>query len=127
MPTPIVAGNWKMNTTLSEAVVLAAQLRDPLEAIRGVDKVVCPPFISLMAVKGMLEGTSIGVGAQNMHHEEKGAYTGEVSPGMLASLCQYVILGHSERRQHFGETDETVNRKVKAALGVSLRPILCVG
>ena len=127
MPTPIVAGNWKMNTTVAEAVVLAAQLRDALEAIRGVEKVVCPPFISLMAVKGMLEGTSAKVGAQDMHYEEKGAFTGEISPGMLASLCQYVILGHSERRQHFGETDELVNRKIKAAIGVGLRPILCVG
>ena len=127
MPTSIVAGNWKMNTTLAEAVVLAAELRDALEAVRGVEKVVCPPFISLMAVKGMLEGTSTAVGAQDMHYEEKGAYTGEISPGMLTSLCQYVIVGHSERRQHFGETDETVNRKIKAAFGVGLRPILCVG
>jgi len=127
MPTSIVAGNWKMNTTLAEAVVLAAELRDALEAVRGVENVVCPPFISLMAVKGMLEGTSTKIGTQNMHYEEKGAYTGEISPGMLASLCEYVILGHSERRQHFWETDEGVNLKIKAAIGVGLRPILCVG
>ncbi|MFH1560042.1 MAG: triose-phosphate isomerase [Chloroflexota bacterium] len=134
MPTPIVAGNWKMNTTLAEAVALASEMREALEAIRGVEKVVCPPFISLKAVKDVVEGTSIRVGAQNMHYEEKGAYTGEVSPGMLAGLCQYVILGHSERRQYFGETDAAVNRKIKAALGVGLRPsveglrpILCVG
>jgi triosephosphate isomerase len=127
MPTPIVAGNWKMNTTLAEAVVLAAELRDALEAIRGVEKVICPPFISLMAVKGMLDGTSTKIGAQNVHYEEKGAFTGEISPGMLVGLCQYVILGHSERRQYFGETDELVNVKIKAAIDVALRPILCIG
>ena len=127
MPTPIVAGNWKMNTTLDEAIALLSQLCDDLDAIPGVEKVVCPPFISLAAASSLLEGTSIGLGAQNMHHEAKGAYTGEVSPDMLAGLCQYVILGHSERRQYFGETDESVNRKVKAALEVGLRPILCVG
>ena len=127
MPTPIVAGNWKMNTTLSEAVTLASEMRDALDAIGGVEKVVCPPFISLKAVKDVVDGTSIRVGAQNMYNEEKGAYTGEVSPGMLAELCEYVILGHSERRQHFWETDELINRKVRAALAAGLKPILCVG
>ena len=127
MPTPIVAGNWKMNTVVPEAIVLAAQMRDALDAVGGVEKVVCPPFVSLMAVQGLLDGTSIKLGAQNMHHAEKGAFTGEVSPVMLAGLCQYVILGHSERRQLFGETDEQINMKVQAALEASLRPILCVG
>ena len=127
MPTPIVAGNWKMNTTIPEAIVLAAQMRDALDAVSGVEKVVCPPFVSLLAVQGLLDGTSVKLGAQNMHHAEKGAFTGEVSPGMLAGLCQYVILGHSERRQLFGETDEAVNMKVKAAIEARLKPILCVG
>ena len=127
MPTPIVAGNWKMNTVVPEAIVLAAELRNALDAISGVEKVVCPPFVSLMAVKGLLDGSSVKVGAQNMHHAEKGAFTGEVSPGMLAGLCQYVILGHSERRQLFGETDDTINRKVQAAIEIGLKPILCVG
>ena len=127
MPTPIVAGNWKMNTVVPEAIVLAAQMRDALDAVSGVEKVVCPPFVSLMAVQGLLDGTSIKLGAQNMHHAEKGAFTGEVSPVMLSGLCQYVILGHSERRQLFGETDEQINMKVQAALEAGLRPILCVG
>ena len=127
MPTPIVAGNWKMNTTIPEAIVLAAQMRDALDAVSGVEKVVCPPFVSLLAVQGLLDGTTVKLGAQNMHHAEKGAFTGEVSPGMLAGLCQYVILGHSERRQLFGETDEAVNMKVKAAIEARLKPILCVG
>ena len=127
MPTPIVAGNWKMNTTLAEAVALASEMRDALDAIGGVEKVLCPPFISLKAVKDVVDGTTIRMGAQNMHNEEKGAFTGEVSPGMLTELCQYVILGHSERRQHFWETDEFINRKIRAALAAGLRPILCVG
>ena len=127
MPTPIIAGNWKMNTTLSEAVVLAAEIRDALENILGVQKIVCPPFISLMAVKGMLDGTSTMIGAQDLHYEEKGAYTGEISAEMLKGLCQYVIIGHSERRMHFGETDDVVSQKILAANASGLRPILCVG
>ncbi|MBL7209226.1 MAG: triose-phosphate isomerase [Dehalococcoidia bacterium] len=127
MRVPIIAGNWKMNTTVEQAVELVQEMKDTLDAIEGVEKVLCPPFISLSAVSGLIAGSSIKLGAQNLYFEEKGAYTGEVSPLMLAGLCQYVIIGHSERRQYFGETDEMVNRKVEAALKVGLKPILCVG
>ena len=127
MPISIIAGNWKMNTTIQEAKSLAAAMKPRLEAIVGIESVVCPPFVSLAAVAEVTRGSSIGLGAQNMHHEDNGAFTGEVSPLMLADLCQFVILGHSERRQLFSETDELINRKVKAAIGIGLRPILCVG
>ncbi|OGO40056.1 MAG: triose-phosphate isomerase [Chloroflexi bacterium RBG_16_57_9] len=127
MRIPIIAGNWKMNKTVTEGRELAQAMRNDLERIRGIDKVLCPPFISLTAVAEMVRGSSIGVGAQNMFWEEKGAFTGEISPVMLRNLCQYVILGHSERRQYFGETDEGVNRKLKAALAHGLIPIICVG
>lgn len=124
---PIVAGNWKMNTTLSEAVALAQAIRGDVDALAGVDRVVCPPFVWLAAVADALTGSQIGVGAQNLHWEERGAFTGEVSPTMLAGLVQYVIVGHSERRQYFAEDDTGVNRKTKAALACGLIPILCVG
>ncbi|MFQ6057673.1 MAG: triose-phosphate isomerase [Anaerolineae bacterium] len=127
MRTPIIAGNWKMNKNLQEGMALVEEMTGPLEAIQGVEKVLCPPFILLPLLAERLKGTSIGLGAQNMHWEEKGAYTGEISPHMLQGLCQYVILGHSERRQYFGETDEGVNRKIKAALAHGLIPIVCVG
>lgn len=124
---PIIAGNWKMHTTVGEAADLVLEMRDRLDRIEGADKVICPPFVSLSAVEVILRGTSIKLGAQNMHFEARGAYTGEISPPMLRDLCQFVILGHSERRQYFGDTDEIVNRKVKAALANRLRPILCIG
>lgn len=127
MRKPIVAGNWKMNKTTAEALMLVNGLRPALDAIPAVTSVVCPPFLALAPVKEALAGSRIGLGAQNLFWEEKGAFTGEVSPGMVAELCGYVILGHSERRQYFGETDATVNRKVKAALAHGLIPIVCVG
>jgi triosephosphate isomerase (TIM) len=127
MRTPLVAGNWKMHTTVSEAEELVSGMLDRLVRIDGVDKVICPPFISLTALGRMLRGSSIGLGAQNMHSEPKGAYTGEISALMLKGLCRFVILGHSERRMYFGETDDIVNRKVKAALAGNLTPILCIG
>lgn len=127
MRKPIIAGNWKMNTTVDEAVALVRALKGDLAAYESVERVVCPPFVSLAAVAAELRGSPIGVGAQNVYWEEKGAFTGEISPLMLKPLVTYVIVGHSERRQYFGETDETVNRRVKAALGHGLRPIVCVG
>src|SRR3990172_5177102 len=127
MRLPLIAGNWKMNTTVSEAVALVKEMRGGLDEVANVEKVVCPPFVSLQAISEMLKGTSIKLGAQNLYFEEKGAYTGEVSPLMVAELCEYVILGHSERRQYFNETNEIVNKKIKAALKAGLKPILCVG
>jgi len=127
MRIPFVAGNWKMNTTVTEAEKLVLEMLDKLDRIEGVEKVLCPPFVSLVAVSMMLQGSSIKLGAQNMYFETKGAYTSEISPLMLSELCEFVILGHSERRWYFGETDEIVSRKVKAALANKLKPILCVG
>lgn len=116
-----------MFKTVAEARHLVSELVPALQAVPGVEKVLCPPFTSLMAVAALLEGVDIGLGAQNMHWELSGAYTGEISAPMLAELCRYVILGHSERRKYFGETDETVNRKLHTALSHNLTPILCVG
>jgi len=127
MRRPILAGNWKMHMTIAEATDFVRAIRRGLNEIKSVDRVLCPPPTALAAVKELLAATNIGLGAQNMHWEEKGAYTGEISPRMVQELCQYVILGHSERRAYFGETDEVVNRKVKAALAHNLTPIVCVG
>ncbi|MGQ0601365.1 MAG: triose-phosphate isomerase [Anaerolineales bacterium] len=127
MRTKIIAGNWKMNKTPAEAVELTQALLPEIQSVSKIDRVLCPPFVSLAAVAPLLAGTGIGLGAQNMHWEKSGAFTGEISAPMLAGLCQYVIIGHSERRQYFGETDEGVNKKVKAALAHGLTPIICVG
>ncbi|MFC2034041.1 triose-phosphate isomerase [Chloroflexota bacterium] len=127
MRVPMIAGNWKMNTTIDEAVALVSQMRQGLDEIKGVDKLVCPPFVSLAAVRDLIKDSSILLGAQNLYFEEKGAYTGEISPLMLAGLCDFVIIGHSERRQYFGDNGEIVNKKINAALRAGLKPILCVG
>ena len=127
MRIPFIAGNWKMNTTTTEAEQLVLEMIEKIDRIEGVEKVICPPFVSLVAINMMLQNSSLKMGAQNMHFETEGAYTGEISPLMISELCEFVILGHSERRWYFGETDEIVNKKVKAALANSLQPILCVG
>ena len=128
MRKPIVAGNWKMNETPDEAEALAKGIVETVSDVGNVEVVICPPFTALERTAKVLAGTPIGLGAQNMHWESEGAYTGEVSGAMLLTCgCQYVILGHSERRTYFGETDATVNQRLKAALGCGLKPIVCVG
>jgi triosephosphate isomerase (TIM) len=127
MRKPLVAGNWKMNKTVEQARLLVAEMLPGLQAEPSVERVLCPPFPALMALAAQLTGTGIGLGAQNMYWEASGAYTGEVAPAMVKEFCEYVILGHSERRTYFGETDATVNRKVKAALANQLIPIVCIG
>jgi len=127
MRTPFIAGNWKMHKTVAEGVELAAALKTSLADVSSMELAVCPPATAVAAVADVLRGSNIGVGTQNMYWEDQGAYTGEISPLMVKELAQYVIIGHSERRQYFGETDETVNRKLKAALHHGLTPIVCVG
>jgi triosephosphate isomerase len=126
--TPVIAGNWKMNKTVGEAVDLVRQLKGLIAKVEGVEVLVAPPFTALHAVCEELKGSLIRLAAQNLYWEEKGAFTGEVSPSMIHEVgCEFVIIGHSERRQLFGETDESVNRRIRAALGQGLKPIFCIG
>ena len=122
-----VAGNWKMNKTIAEAKELVQEMLPELKDFENVDTAVCPTYLAVPAVAELCEGTSLRVGAQNVYWEESGAYTGEVSPEMVAEVCDYVIVGHSERRKYFGETDETVNLRLKAALAAGLKVIVCIG
>lgn len=127
MRTPIIAGNWKMNNTISQALELIEDIKKE-NLNEGVEAVVCVPFTALTEVKRTIEGANIKLGAQNMHWEESGAYTGEISPLMLKEVgVEYCIIGHSERRQYFNETDETVNKKLSSALAHGIKPIVCVG
>ena len=122
-----VAGNWKMNLTIAEAKALVSEMLPELEQIDNVDQAVCPSYLSVPAVAELCKGTGLKVGAQNVYWEKSGAFTAEVAPDMVAEICDYVIVGHSERRALFGETDETVNKRLKAALAAGLDVIVCVG
>jgi len=124
---PVIAGNWKCNMRLDTAYELASGIRERIEEIEGIEKIVCPPFIYLATIEVALSMSSIKVGAQDVHWEDDVAATGEVGPQMLEEIVEFVIIGHSERRHNFGETDEMVDRKVKAALAAGLQPIMCVG
>jgi len=128
MRVPVIAGNWKMYNTVQEAIDLVRELKKNVADVKGVEIVVAPVFTSLASVAAELKGSNISVASQNVYWEEKGAFTGEVSPGMIKDAgCTYAIIGHSERRQYFGETDETVNKRTRGALKAGLTPIVCVG
>lgn len=128
MKPPLIVGNWKMHGTQAEAAVLARAIRRGLKNFRAVEVALAPPFTALGAVRGVLRGSPIRLAGQNVHWENQGAFTGEISPPMLRELgCRFVIVGHSERRRVFGETDETIAKKLLASVGAGLRPILCIG
>jgi triosephosphate isomerase len=127
MRIPIIAGNWKMHKTINEAVQFVSDIKGKIQGT-DVEVVICAPFILLLPLKEAVEGSNIKLGAQNMHWENQGAFTGEISPLMLQDIgIDYCIIGHSERRQYFGETDETVNKKIHSALKHDIKPIFCVG
>ena len=128
MRKPIIAGNWKMHKAPEESIALASGIKRDLFNIENTEIVLCPPFTSLSDVRDVIADTNIALGAQNMYWKTEGAFTGEISPKMLKALdCKYVIIGHSERRAYFGETNETVNKKLKMALAEGLLPVMCVG
>jgi triosephosphate isomerase len=128
MRKPVIAGNWKMHKNIGEAIELVNSLKRELADIEGVELIVCPVYTALSDLSDLLVDSNISLGAQNAYWEEKGAFTGEVSPAMLKDAgCRYVIIGHSERRKYFGETDETVNKKIKASQSAGLIPIFCLG
>ena len=127
MRVPLVAGNWKMNKTAAEARQLVEEMLPGLEAVAGVENLICPTYLAIPAVAELLKDSSVALGGQNVYWQESGAYTGEIAPAMLAEFCQYAIIGHSERRAYFNETDETVNLRAKAALAHKMVPVVCVG
>jgi len=128
MRIPVIAGNWKMNKTALESVAFIKELKDFVRNIEGVNIIVCPPFTSLWPIRELVDGTNIHLGAQNLNKEERGAFTGEISPLMLQDIgCEYVILGHSERRKYFKEASDEIARKAKSAFSHQLIPIVCVG
>ena len=127
MRKPVIAGNWKMNTSIEEGVDLARSIAESTSGHSGVTRIICPPFVSLRPVADAVAGSGLRVGAQNLHEEAKGAFTGEISVSMLAGLVSYVIVGHSERRALFGDTDASVSLKARAAARAGINPIVCVG